>query len=40
MDLRDKLAYGIWSDGSNYKAFDGIYEIVDDGHDTRPPTAA
>ncbi len=31
MDLRDKLAYGIWSDGSNYTAFDGLYEIVDDG---------
>ena len=31
MDLRDKIAYGIWSDGSNYKAFDGMYEIVDDG---------
>lgn len=31
MDLRDKMAYGIWSDGSNYTAFDGLYEIVDDG---------
>jgi len=31
MDLRDKIAYGIWSDGSNYKALDGMYDIVDDG---------
>jgi hypothetical protein len=31
MDLRDKLAYGVWSDGSNYKAFDGVYEVVDNG---------
>jgi len=31
MDLRDKLAYGIWSDGSNFKAFDGMFEIVDNG---------
>lgn len=31
MDLRDKIAYGIWSDGSNYKAIDGMYEIVDNG---------
>lgn len=31
MDLRDKLAYGIWSDGSNYKNFDGMYEIIDNG---------
>jgi hypothetical protein len=31
MDLRDKLAYGVWSDGSNYAAFDGMYEIVDNG---------
>jgi len=31
MDLRDKIAYGIWSDGSNYKAIDGVYEVVDTG---------
>lgn len=31
MDLRDKIAYGIWSDGTNYKAIDGIYEVVDNG---------
>jgi|ERR1700722_75268 len=31
MDLRDKLAYGVWSDGSNYKAFDGVYEVIDNG---------
>jgi hypothetical protein len=31
MDLRDKLAYGVWSDGSNYKQFDGVYEVVDNG---------
>jgi hypothetical protein len=31
MDLRDKLAYGIWSDGSNYKNFDGMYEVIDNG---------
>src|SRR5208283_2552390 len=31
MDLRDKIAYGIWSDGTNYKAIDGIYEVVDTG---------
>ena len=31
MDLRDKLAYGIWSDGTNANAIDGIYEIVDTG---------
>ncbi len=31
MDLRDKIAYGIWSDGSNFKAIDGIYEVVDNG---------
>ena len=31
MDLRDKLAYGVWSDGSNYKVFDGMFEVVDNG---------
>src|SRR5271170_6526512 len=31
MDMRDKIAFGIWSDGSNFKAIDGIYEIVDNG---------
>ena len=31
MDLRDKLAYGIWSNGSTYKAITGIYAIVDTG---------
>jgi hypothetical protein len=31
MDLRDKLAYGVWSDGSNYKQFDGMYEVIDNG---------
>jgi hypothetical protein len=31
MDLRDKLAYGVWSDGSNFKQFDGMYEVVDNG---------
>jgi len=31
MDLRDKIAYGIWSDGTNYKAIDGLYEVVDNG---------
>ena len=31
MDLRDKLAYGVWSDGSNYKNFDGVYEVIDNG---------
>lgn len=31
MDLRDKIAYGIWSDGTNYKVIDGMYEIVDNG---------
>jgi hypothetical protein len=31
MDLRDKLAYGVWSDGSNFKQFDGMYEIIDNG---------
>src|ERR1700676_950663 len=31
MDLRDKVAFGIWSDGSNFKAIDGIYEVVDNG---------
>lgn len=36
MDLRDKLAYGVWSDGSNYKVFDGMFEIVDNG--TTSPT--
>jgi len=38
MDLRDKIAYGIWSDGSNFKAFDGIFEVVDTG--TYAPTYA
>lgn len=31
MDLRDKLAYGIWSTGANYKTFTGMYVIVDTG---------
>jgi hypothetical protein len=31
MDMRDKIAYGIWSDGTNYKAIDGLYEVVDTG---------
>src|SRR5215471_686925 len=31
MDLRDKLAYGVWSDGSNFKNFDGMFEVVDNG---------
>lgn len=31
MDLRDKLAYGVWSDGSNFKQFDGMYEVIDNG---------
>lgn len=31
MDLRDKLAYGVWSDGTNFKALDGIFEVVDTG---------
>ena len=31
IDMRDKMAYGVWSDGSNYKVLDGMYEIVDDG---------
>ena len=31
MDLRDKIAYGVWSDGTNFKAIDGMYEIVDNG---------
>lgn len=31
MDMRDKIAFGIWSDGSNFKAIDGIYEVVDNG---------
>lgn len=31
MDLRDKLAYGIWSSGANYKTFTGMYMIVDNG---------
>jgi len=31
MDLRDKLAYGVWSDGSNFKNFDGVYEVIDNG---------
>jgi hypothetical protein len=31
MDLRDKLAAGVWSDGSNYKNFDGVYEVIDNG---------
>ena len=31
MDLRDKIAYGIWSNGSNPNAIDGVYEVVDNG---------
>jgi len=31
MDLKDKIATGIWSDGSNWKAIDGLYEICDTG---------
>ena len=31
IDLKDKIAYGIWSDGSNFKAIDGMFEIVDNG---------
>ena len=31
MDLRDKLAYGIWSNFTNYKTFTGMYGIVDAG---------
>ncbi len=31
MDLRDKLAYGVWSDGTNFKNFDGMYEVIDNG---------
>jgi hypothetical protein len=31
MDLQDKLAYGIWSNGTNYKAFTGMYLAVDAG---------
>jgi hypothetical protein len=31
MDLRDKIAYGVWSDGTNFKVFDGMFEIVDNG---------
>lgn len=31
MDLRDKLAYGIWSNGSNYKTFTGMYSTIDTG---------
>ena len=31
MDLRDKIAYGMWADGTNFKTIDGIYEIVDTG---------
>ena len=31
MDLRDKIAFGIWSDGTNFKAIDGMYEILDTG---------
>lgn len=31
MDLRDKLAYGIWSNGTNYKTFTGMYVTVDNG---------
>ena len=38
MDMRDKIAYGIWSDGTNFKAIDGIFEIVDTG--TYAPTYA
>src|SRR5208282_2609997 len=31
MDMRDKIAYGIWSDGTNFKAIDGMYEVIDNG---------
>ncbi len=31
MDLRDKIAYGIWSNGTNYKAITGIFTIVTTG---------
>jgi hypothetical protein len=31
MDLRDKIAYGVWSNGTNPTAIDGMYEIVDNG---------
>ena len=31
MDLQDKLAYGVWSAGVNYKTFTGMYVIVDTG---------
>ena len=31
MDMRDKIAAGIWSNGSSYKAITGIYTIVDTG---------
>jgi hypothetical protein len=29
MDLRDKIAWGIWSNGTNPNAIDGLYEVVD-----------
>ena len=31
MDMRDKIAFGIWSDGTNFKAIDGVWEIIDTG---------
>lgn len=31
MDLADKLGDGLWSDGSNVKALDGVQGAVDDG---------
>src|ERR1700676_280005 len=31
IDMRDKMAFGVWSDGSNFKVMDGIYEVVDNG---------
>lgn len=31
MDLRDKIATQVWSDGSNFRDIDGMFEIVDNG---------
>ena len=31
IDMRDKVAQGVWSDGTNPAVMDGIYEIVDTG---------
>jgi hypothetical protein len=31
IDWKDRIADGVWSDGSDYKVMDGMYEIVDDG---------